>query len=563
MNEELTSRRTDVTAEPDQSLHESRLESMDSTMVYPRPVEGTGEIDLPERYELIRIIGQGSFGQVLEAYDTVLNRRVAIKFQRADRALPWEEFRKEASRLAQLNHPAIVTIFDFGTHQRHPYLVTEYLPMGTLLDRMRGRESSLALSDVVSVIATLADGLEHAHQRGITHRDIKPANILFDEHGTAKLADFGLAATADEQAHETSRVLGTITYMSPEQAGGRSNWAGPQSDIFSLGVVLYQLMTNRLPFAAANETEYKHQILFRDAIPPRNFNPAIPVALEDICLKCLAKKPNERYATCRDLALDLRTSMSPPRTHDRSRWLPPTALSMITLTSVAIFIAANSLFVDRHSRNEPRRQAAEEQEPTEKRIVEPNATTVKAVVSSKQVATPLQVAGAGNEFDIKEQSNSLEMESNELQLVELKKSIEPNSVIELRAKPYSDEGSFGIYWAHDQVAENNPRVLMLQVVYFRDLVKGRMVYEGERESSGVTVKLAESPSYDLKLVVEDHKVTRLLINGIAIKPLSETSGEDLSNLVNTFGVFTNGPRVVFSDIAINRERLFLRNSPPN
>ena len=288
----------------------------------PRPVAPlTGSIG---RYAVRKELGAGSFGVVLQCSDEDLKRDVAIKVphrQGAPSAERVKEFLHEAQSAARLRHPGIVTVLDTGqTDDGRVYIVYEFIRGTTLQSRLD--EGNYSLDDVVRWVAGSAEALHHAHKNGIVHRDIKPANILLDEDSRPHIADFGLAKMDDHFfKNDAGRVLGTAAYMSPEQAAGQSHWASPQTDIYSLGVMLYQMLTKRLPFGGRTLGEMLEQVKLRVPSPPRTIDDKIPKPLEDVCLKAMAKNPADRYSTAADMAADLRAALGGPPPSGRGRWL--------------------------------------------------------------------------------------------------------------------------------------------------------------------------------------------------------------------------------------------------
>jgi serine/threonine protein kinase/Tol biopolymer transport system component len=263
-------------------------------------------------YEVQAPIGSGAMGDVYRALDTRLNRPVAIKFLSADvaDAEARRRFQQEAQTASSLNHPHILTVFEAGEWEDRHYLVTEFLDGGTLKDWAAAERRSWR--HIVDLLVGVADGLAAAHAAGILHRDIKPENILVTKNGYAKLADFGLAKLAEPAGDDRTRrvvvqhtrqgvIVGTIAYMSPEQAAGKPLDA--RSDIFSFGVVLYELLARKRPFAAATDLEVLQTIIHR---APDSLPDDVPQPLRMIVDKALEKDPAERYQTLRDLVVDLR-----------------------------------------------------------------------------------------------------------------------------------------------------------------------------------------------------------------------------------------------------------------
>ncbi|MCI0457918.1 MAG: serine/threonine protein kinase, partial [Gemmataceae bacterium] len=266
--------------------------------------------DLPERvgrYRVVKLLGEGGFGRVYLAHDEPLDRPVAVKVahrhriaQPADTAV----YLAEARVVASLDHPNIVPVHDVGaTEQGLPFVVAKWIE-GTDL-RQKIEEDRPSFFESAALVATVAEALHYAHRQGLVHRDIKPGNILLDTNGQPYVADFGLALK-EENVGKGPKFAGTPAYMSPEQARGEGHRVDGRSDIFSLGVVFYQLLSGRSPFRGETPDELLEQITSVEARPPRQIDDTIPKELERVCLKCLAKRAGERYTTAKDLADDLR-----------------------------------------------------------------------------------------------------------------------------------------------------------------------------------------------------------------------------------------------------------------
>ncbi len=265
------------------------------------------DIGVIGRYRIIRRLGKGSFGRVFLARDDELDRSVAIKVpnpERISRPEDVEAYLAEARTLGRLDHPHIVPVYDVGrTEDGLCFIVSKYIEGSDLATKLaHGRPS---FRDSSLLIAVVAEALHHAHLRGLVHRDIKPANILMDSAGQPYVADFGLALSVDNYGKEGGSG-GTPSYMSPEQAQGEGHLVDGRTDIYSLGVVLYELITGRKPFRGETLNELVQQVTKANARPPRQIDDTIPKELERICLKALAKRATERYTTARDLAEDLR-----------------------------------------------------------------------------------------------------------------------------------------------------------------------------------------------------------------------------------------------------------------
>lgn len=258
-------------------------------------------------YEILGVLGHGGMGIVYEARQPQLGRTVALKMiLSGNRPHEADHFRfeREAQTIARLHHPNIVQIYEVGEHEGKPFFSMEYCPGGRLDRKLAGKP--LEPVQAAALVEQLARAIHVVHQKGVLHRDLKPANVLFGEDGTPKITDFGLAKKLGEVARTvTGEVLGTPSYMAPEQAGGKNREVGPACDIYALGAILYQCLTGRPPFKGPTVAYTLFQVMTEKPTPPRQVNPNVPADLEAICLKCLHKEPEYRYDTAMSLAEDL------------------------------------------------------------------------------------------------------------------------------------------------------------------------------------------------------------------------------------------------------------------
>src|SRR5450432_3809993 len=273
------------------------------------------------QYRIVEEIGVGGMGVVYKAEDTKLGRPAALKFLPQDLAadhLALERFRREARAASALNHPNICTIYDIVEEPGGVFIAMEYLEGQTLAGYIGGR--ALATDRITKLGMPIAEALAAAHSRGVIHRDIKPGNIFVTTSGLVKVLDFGIAKllqapndpAATVSLTKTDGVSGTLPYMSPEQL--REQDVDARSDIYSLGIVLYEMSAGRRPYPGNQQSELIDAILNLPAPPPRNINPQLPIKLEDIILKCLEKDPEDRYQTAKEIAVDLRRASTPSAT---------------------------------------------------------------------------------------------------------------------------------------------------------------------------------------------------------------------------------------------------------
>ncbi|HEY7314992.1 MAG TPA: serine/threonine-protein kinase [Gemmataceae bacterium] len=258
-------------------------------------------------YEVLALLGRGAMGVVYKARQINAGRIVALKMVLAGGHASPEQlarFRAEGEAIARLQHPHVVQIFEVGIHQGLPFFSLEFCPAGSLDKKLAG--TPLPPPNAADLIAKLARGVQAAHEAQVVHRDLKPANVLLAEDGTPKVGDFGLAKKLDEQGGTgTGAIMGTPSYMAPEQASGKSKEVGPAADVYALGAILYECLTGRPPFKAATVWDTLAQVLSDEPVPPVQLNAQVPRDLETICLKCLCKEASQRYGSAVELADDL------------------------------------------------------------------------------------------------------------------------------------------------------------------------------------------------------------------------------------------------------------------
>lgn len=282
----------------------------EETIAINQPEENGSSIDQTfENYTIQGLIAKGGMGAVYKARHRTLGRTVALKVIRPDARISneaIERFQAEAIAAAALEHPGIVPLYETGVSRGRPFIAMAFVDGESLFNRIK--ERPLSPLEAARIIELVSRAVAHAHERGIVHRDIKPQNILLTKDNSPLLTDFGLA----KQTHSTDnnltidgQVLGTPSYMPPEQASGKKDSISPTSDVYAIGATLYCALTGRPPFVAPNITEILSEVIFRDPIPPSKLTRGIPRDLETICLKCLSKSPTHRYKSASNLADDL------------------------------------------------------------------------------------------------------------------------------------------------------------------------------------------------------------------------------------------------------------------
>ena len=283
--------------------------SLGATAVAPADLSELARIRYFGDYEIVRELARGGMGVVFQARQVSLNRTVALKMILAGELASETEVRRfhaEAEAAANLDHPGIVPVHEVGQYEGHHYFSMGFIEGESLSQRLA--DGPLRPQESATVLVHVAEAIDYAHRRGVIHRDIKPANILIDKSGQPRITDFGLAKKVQGESGLTAsgQIMGTPSYMAPEQARGDHGKVGLSADVYAVGATLYCMLTGRPPFQAATAIETVLMVISEEPVPPRRLNPSVPRDLETIALKCLRKDPSRRYPTAGALAEDLR-----------------------------------------------------------------------------------------------------------------------------------------------------------------------------------------------------------------------------------------------------------------
>ncbi len=292
---------------------------------------------LAGRYRLDAFLAEGGFGRVYRGFDLELQRAVAVKITTAGKARRRaDDLLEEARKVAKLRHPGIVSVHDVGKADDLHFIVSDLIDGTSLAGIIQGKRPTP--EEAAHLVAEVADALAFAHDNGFIHRDIKPANILLDQQGKPLIADFGIATGSSDHLDAGVASSGTLAYMAPEQLAGEIQLIDHRVDVYALGVVFYELLTRSLPYQARTPTALREQILFRSPRPVRDMDRSVPPQLEQICLRCLAKHPADRFGSAAELAEALRN-----RPKFRVRWRPIAAAVLVVVAIAAVLLAGQFL----------------------------------------------------------------------------------------------------------------------------------------------------------------------------------------------------------------------------
>ena len=526
------------------------------------------------RYRLLHAVGRGAFGDVWKAFDPVLQKHFAVKVARPDRSMPVAAFLDEARKAASLpKHPAIVHVYDVGANADGWYIISEFIDGESLRNRIEVSRPSF--DHAARIVATVATALHAAHLTGLVHRDVKPGNILLDRAGSAYLTDFGLAVREEDQFAERSKVSGTLAYMPPEQISGDTHLLDGRADIYALGAVLYELLTGRQLFRAADLDEYRELILRREPRPPRTIDAAVPVELERICLKCLAKQVKDRYRTAQDLASELeawlagstRSLVTPtPAPAARGRWKVAVIGTVVLALALAGAVALATL-----GGNSPPTHPERNVDPL--LIAAPAPVPVPTPVPPRKVPAVKELLWRGDRINDKWEilgENRLRVHTSSISLLQLGEAKTADWTFTATLKQFGPVGRIGVFLGHrtdPETATANCELLELVLINKQvEIQRTDMKYPldtkhdwpGPHIVAGALLKKAHEEN-TFRIVVRNDVLSEVRVNGGPLPGLLNVKVQ--RSALGGFGVYNRNSEGILTNPLFNENPIPLLVDP--